>query len=157
MYSLATLAGYKRSGSLGSLTVTGTNETLKVITPVGLNDALLQAKALTNRTPLNEVWIPVGVWYTVTTDVAAAAAKVTLRKNGVSAASGGVATIAAIAAVADEQFAPLTAWTFAQPPAAGDVWSLLVTTVSDTTGIINPCFLAFAMGAYPGVTDAIAE
>jgi hypothetical protein len=155
-YSTDTLVGYKRSGSLGSLTVTGANETLLVVTPYGISSATLQGKNLTNRESAAMVWVPVGVWYTVTTDIAAAAAKVTLRKNSVSPLSGGVATLPALVAVADEQFAPFTSWKFAAPPAPGDVWSILVTTVSDTTGIINPCYLAYANGAYTGVTDAIA-
>ena len=156
MYSLGTIAGLHRSGSMGTLTTTGGNETLKVITPSGISDALLQAKSISNRYSLNEVWIPVGVWYTVTTGITVTNAKVTLRKNGVSAATGGVATLPIVGATTAELFAPFTAWTFAAAPAAGDVWSILVTTTS-TAGVVNPTYLAYAVGAYPGVTDGIAS
>lgn len=147
--------GLKIAPSLGSLTVTGANETLKVTTPLGMSASLLQNLKTSSRVPSNEVWCPIGVYYTITTDVAAAAAKVTLRKNGVSAATGGVATIVAAAAASTVLWAPFTQWTFAAAPAAGDQWSVLVTTVSDTTGIINPVLLAYVCVDYPNITDGI--
>jgi hypothetical protein len=155
MYSLATLAGIHRSGSLGSLTTTAGNETLKVVTPSGVSVPLLEAKSLTNRYTANEVWFPVGIWYTCTTGVTVTNAKVTLRKNGVSAATGGVATVPIVTATTAELWSAFTAWTFAAAPAAGDVWSVLVTTTS-TAGVINPCYLGYAVGAYVSVSDGTA-
>lgn len=155
-YSLATLSGIKQSPSLGTLTTTGANETLKVTTPTALNDSLLQNKALSNRLGLNEVWVPVGMWYTCTTGITVTNAVVTLRKNGVSAATGGLATLPIVSATTLVLWASFTAWTFAAAPAAGDQWSVLVSTTS-TAGVVNPIILGYVNGAYSGVTDAIAE
>jgi hypothetical protein len=156
-YSNALMTGLLRSGSLGSLTVTGTNETLKTTTPSGLTDGLLQRYALSGRVGLAEKWIPVGVWYTITTINAAAGAVLTLRKNGVSAATGGTVTISTVAATTTELFAPITDYTFAAAWAAGDLWSLLVTTVASSTGVINPVFLAYVNAAQVSLTDGVAE
>lgn len=161
MYSLATLAGLHRSGSLGALTIgTGlNNETQKVVTPSAVSVPLLQAKKLTNRYTANEVWVPVGLWYTVTTTITGATPAVTLRKNGVTAATGGVATIPVVAAATNELFVPFTAWTFAAAPAAGDQWSIICTTAS-TNGIIGATvgtYLCYAVGAYLAVSDGTAQ
>ena len=159
MYSLETLSGLHISPSLGALTVSGANETLKVTTPSGQSASLLQTKALSNRFGLAEVWIPVGVYYTVTTTTTVNAAILTLRKNGVSAATGGLVTIPVIAASTTVAYAPISAWTFAAAPAAGDQWSLLVTTTA-SAGVIGATvgtFLAYAVGAWVGVSDAVAE
>lgn len=155
-YSQDTIVGWKRSGSLGSLDVSGTNETLKVQVPVGVSVPLLQAKNLTARAVANPVWYPVGFWYTITTDVAATAATVVLRKNGVSPLTGGTATVAVAVAGANELFAPFSNWTYAAALAAGDQWSILVTVVSNTTGVINPCVLAYGVGSAVGITDGTA-
>ena len=68
-------------------------------------------------------------------------------------------TIPVIAASTTVAYAPITAWTFAAAPAAGDQWSLLVTTTA-TAGVIGATvgtFLAYAVGAWVGVSDAVAE
>lgn len=161
-YSLELLAGLKRSGSLGSLTMTGANETQKVTTPSGLTDALVQRYALSNRLGLAEKWIPVGIWYTITTTTTVTTGAVILRKNGVSAltgaglAGGGVATIPILAAATTELFAPFSDYTFAAAWAAADQWSVLVTT-TQTAGVINPIYLAYMTAAQVGLTDGIAE
>ncbi len=155
-YNQALYAGLLRSGSLGTLTTSGANETLKVTTPSGLTDALLQRYALSGRLGLAEKWIPVGIWYTITTTTTVTVGVVTLRKNGVSAATGGTANIVIAAAATTELFAPFTDYTFAAAWAAGDQWSVLVTT-TQTAGVINPVFLAYANAAQVGLTDGIQE
>lgn len=161
-YSLELLAGLKRSGSLGSLTLTGANETQKVTTPSGLTNALTQRYALSGRLGLAEKWVPVGVWFTVTTGITVTNAVVILRKNGVSAltgtgaAGGGTATLAIVSATTTELFAPFTDYTFAAAWAAGDQWSVLVTTTS-TAGVANPIYLAYMNTAQVGLTDGIAQ
>lgn len=150
--------GVKLSPSLGALTVSGANETLQVTTPSGMTASLLQGLKVSSRTPSNEVWVPLGVFYTITTTITVTAPKLTLRKNGVSAATGGVATLVIAAAATTVLFAPFTAWTFAAAPAAGDLWSLLVTTTA-TAGVIGATvgtYLAYVCGSYPGVSDGVA-
>ena len=147
--------GFQRSGSLGTLTTTGGNETAKVKVPSGVSGPLLQAKFLTGRYGPAEVWVPVGLWYTITTGITVTDAKVTLRKNGVSAASGGVATLPIAALGADELFAAFSPWTFAAADAAGDQWSVLVTTTS-TAGVVNPLYLAYALRDVINITEPAA-
>ena len=99
--------------------------------------------------------MPVGVAYIITTGITVTDAKVTLRKNGVSAATGGVATLAIHASGADELFAPFTPWTFAAADAAGQAWSVLVTTTS-TAGVVNPVYLVYAVRDVIGVAEPTA-
>jgi hypothetical protein len=138
--------------SLSSLTVTGGNETIKDVAPSGLAIPLLQNKSLTGNYAPAEVWVPVGLWYIITTGITVNATVLTLRKNGVSAATGGTATLPVHALGADYLFAPITSYTFAAADAAGDQWSLLVTTTS-TAGVINPVILCYAIRAVPNVTE----
>jgi hypothetical protein len=147
--------GLNIAPSLGSLDATGANETLKVTTPSALTPALLGGQKVSALQPQNEVWAPLGIFYTVTTGITVNAAKVTLRKNGVSAATGGVATLPIVALATTVLFAPFTAWTFAAAPAAADQWSVLVTTTS-TAGVVNPVLLAYVTVGYTGITDGIA-
>ena len=138
--------------SLGSLTVSGANESAKDIAPSGISIPLLQAKMLSGLYTPAEVWVPVGLWYVITTGITVNAAVVTLRKNGVSAATGGTASLPIAASSADWKFAAFSSWTFAAADAAADQWSVLVTTTS-TAGVINPCALAYAIRAVPNVTE----
>lgn len=154
-YSQLLVNGVKLSPSLGSLTTTGGNETLLVTSPSGMTASLLQGQKVSSRVSTNEVWVPLGVFYTVTTGITVTNAKVTLRKNSVSAATGGVATLPIVGATTTVLFAPFTAWTFAAAPAAGDQWSVLVTTTS-TAGVVNPVILAYVLGSYPAVSDGVA-
>lgn len=147
--------GVKIAPSLGSVDLTGGNESLKVTSPSGMTAALLQGLKVSARVSAAEVWLPLGVFYTVTTGITVTNAKVTLRKNGVSAATGGVATLPIVALATTVLWAPFTYWTFAAAPAAGDQWSVLVTTTS-TAGVVNPVLLAYVVGAYPAVTEGIA-
>lgn len=141
-----------RSGSLGSLTVSGANETQTVVVPSGISVPLLQAKILTGNQSAAEVWVPVGLWYTITTGITVTATVVTLRKNGVSPSSGGTATLAIAASSANEKFAPFSNWVFAAADAAADAWSVLVTTTS-TAGVVNPVYLCYAIRCVANVTD----
>ena len=141
--------------TLGSLTTTGANETLRAIEPSGISGPLLQAKFLTERFPPAETWVPVGVTYIITTGITVTDAKVTLRKNGVSAATGGFATLPIAALGANEVFAAFTPWTFAAADAAGQAWSVLVSTTS-TAGVVNPIYLVYAVRDVIGVAEPTA-
>jgi hypothetical protein len=141
-----------RSGSLGSLTTTAGNETSRCIVPSGVSIPLLQAKKLTAFQMPNEVWVPVGLWYTVTTGITVTDVVVTLRKNGVSPTSGGTATLPIAASSANEKWAVFSNWVFAAADAIADTWSVLVTTTS-TAGVVNPVFLGYCLRAVPNVTE----
>lgn len=143
------------TANLGSLDTTAGNETLKVTTPSGDTDALLQHYNLTQYVGTGEVWRPIGIYYTVTTGITVNAAKVTLRKNGVSPSSGGVATLAIASATTTVLYAPFTDYTFAAPDAAADQWSVLVTTTS-TAGVVNPVLLRYATIPVVGLSDGQA-
>jgi hypothetical protein len=138
--------------SLGSLTTSGANETAKDIAPSGISIPLLQAKNLTGNYAPAEVWVPVGLWYIITTGITVNAAVVTLRKNGVSAATGGTASLPVAASGANWLFAVFSSYTFAAADAAADQWSVLVTTTS-TAGVVNPVVLCYAIRAIPNVTE----
>ncbi len=142
-----------KSNSLGSLTVSGANETATDISPSGITVALLQAKFLTGNYAPAEVYVPVGLWYIITTGITVNAAVVTLRKNGVSAATGGTASLPVAASGANWKFAVFSSWTFAAADAAADAWSVLVTTTA-TAGVVNPVVLAYAIRAVPNVTES---
>jgi hypothetical protein len=53
---------------------------------------------------------------------------------------------------ADWLWAPFSSYTFAAADAAGDQWSVLVTTTS-TAGIVNPVVLGYAIRCIPNVTE----
>jgi len=97
----------------------------------------------------------VGIVYIITTGITVNAAVVTLRKNGVSAATGGTASLPVAASGADELFVPFTPWTFAAADAAADAWSVLVTTTS-TAGVVNPLLLVYGVRDVIGVTEPTA-
>jgi hypothetical protein len=140
---------------LGSLTTTGANESRKAKVPNAISVPLLQTNFLSALWPVNEVWRPVGISWVVTTGVTVTAAVVTLRKNGVSAATGGTATIPIQAADATQDFfAPFSAYTFAAADAAGDQWSVLVSTTS-TAGVINPVVLWYACKRALGINEGV--
>lgn len=135
-----------------ALTVSGANESIKDIAPSGMSIPLLQAKMLTGNYAPAEVWVPVGLWYIITTGITVTATVVTLRKNGVSPSSGGTATLPIAASGADWKWAAFSTPVFAAADAAGDQWSVLVTTTS-TAGVINPVVLGYAIRAVPNVTE----
>jgi hypothetical protein len=142
----------QKGNNLGSLTTTGGNETAKDIAPSGISIPLLQAKMLTGNYAPAEVWVPVGLWYVITTGITVTAAVVTLRKNGVSAATGGTATLPIASSGVNWVFAAFSNYTFAAADAAADTWSALVTTTS-TAGVVNPVYLCYAIRAVPNVTE----
>ena len=148
-------AGYHRV-NLGSLDCTGGNETFKVITPSGIAMPLLQAKSLTAYYGPAETWVPVGVAYIITTGITVNAAVITLRKNGVSAATGGTASLPVHAINANETFAAFSNYTFAAADAAGDAWSVLVTTTS-TAGVVNPVSLIYGIRVVGGIATGVTE
>lgn len=149
------LAGYFQH-SLGSLTLTGANETLRAIQPSGISIPLIQAGFLTeNFAPNDVVWFPVAIIYIVTTGITVTNAVVTLRKNGVSAATGGTATLPIVALGPNEIFSALSNYTFAAAPAAGDNYSVLVTTTA-TAGVVNPLYLVYGYKTVAGITDGVS-
>lgn len=141
-----------KGNNLGSLTTTGANETAKDIVPSGLSIPLLQAKMLTGNYGVAEVWVPVGLWYIITTGITVTDVVVTLRKNGVSPTSGGTATLPIAALGANWKFAVFSSWVFAAADAAADAWSVLVSTTS-TAGVVNPVHLCYAIRTVGNVTD----
>jgi hypothetical protein len=147
---------FSYSPSMGSLTLTGAgNETIRVPAPTAVG-ATLQAVKLSAGFAIADVWRPVGIAVQVTTATTGTAATVILRKNGVSAATGGVATIPIQAIDATQYFYfPFSAYTFAAADAAGDKWSVAVGTTS-ATGVVNPTFLAFAWIRVPGINEGVA-
>ena len=155
-YNQDIYTGLQIAPSLGTLTTTGANETLKVTSPSGISASILQNLKMSGRQTAAEVWFPVGIFYTITTGITVTAAVVTLRKNGVSAATGGLATLPIASATTTVLFAPFTSWTFAAAPAAADVWSVLVSTTS-TAGVVNPVLLAYRLGGSVGVSEGIAQ
>ena len=145
---------YQYGPNMGSLTTTGANETVRVPAPIALL-ATVQSAKLTAGYSIADVWRPVAIVWQVTTGITVTNAVVTLRKNGVSAATGGVATLPIQAIDATQMFiATFTAYTFAAADAAGDKWSVLVTTTS-TAGVVNPTFLIFAPIRVLGVNEGI--
>jgi hypothetical protein len=141
--------------NMGSLTTTGANETVRIPAPTVLV-ATLQSTKLSAGYALADVWRPIGITWQVTTGITVTNAVVTLRKNGVSAATGGTATMPIQAIDATQMFyAPFSAYTFAAADAAGDKWSVLVTTTS-TAGVVNPTFLVFGCIRVPGINEGVA-
>jgi hypothetical protein len=151
-----------KSVYLGALTTSGANESRQAAAPSALIAAFLQdAKAastgssipLTQYHQQAEVWRPVGVLLQTTTSTTVTIPALTLRKNGVSAATGGVATMGALRTAPFAEFIPFTAYTFAAADAAGDKWSVLVTTTS-TAGAVE-VHLFYATISVAGISDAI--
>lgn len=145
--------GYQRA-NLGSLTTTGANESLRALPPTGLSGPLLQQKFLTERYSLAETWVPVGIVYVITTGITVTAAAVTLRKNGVNALTGGVASLPIQALGPNEVGAAFTPWTFAAADLPGDVWSIFVTTTS-TAGVVT-ANLVYAIRDVINVADGVS-
>ena len=153
--------GAGRFVSLGSLTLSGANETIQVASPSGITVAFLQnarafagsyAMALTENVATGEVWRPLGVEFIYTTSTTVTAPAVTLRKNGVSAATGGVAT-GSIQTAPFSEYKPFTAYTFAADDVAGDKWSVLVTTTA-TAGVAT-VYLHYVHVAVAGISEAV--
>jgi hypothetical protein len=141
--------------TMGSLTTTAGNETIRVPAPTATVGEL-QAARISAGFSVADVWRPVGVAWQVTTGITVTNVVVTLRKNGVNAATGGTATMPIQAIDATQYFyAPFSAYTFAAADAAGDKWSIFVTTTS-TAGVVNPTFLCFGWIRVPGVNEGVA-
>lgn len=142
------------NAAMGTLTTTAGNETPKVGAPTAVV-ANLQTNFLTALWPIAEVWRPIGVSYRVTTGITVTNVVVTLRKNGVTAATGGTATLPIQAIDATQDFySPFAAYTFAAADAANDKWSVLVTTTS-TAGVINPVILWYATVRKLGINEGV--
>lgn len=138
-----------------SLTTSAGNESTKVPAPTALVPWLQTTTRLSAGYSPADVYRPVGVAWQVTTGITVTNVVVTLRKNGVSAATGGTATMPIQATDATQFFyAPFTAYTFAAGDAAGDKWSVLVTTTS-TAGAVTPILL-FATIRVLGVNEGVA-
>ena len=154
------IGGGYGSVSLGSLTTTGANETLRATPAANIPASLLQAKFLTERHGPSETWVPVGIAYIITTGITVTAAVITLRKNGVNAATGGAITLPIQALGANEIFAPFPVvagtanYTFATPDAIGDVWSFVVSTTS-TAGVVT-IRMIYGIRVVPGVAVGVA-
>lgn len=154
------LAGYG-SVSLGSLTTTGANETLRATTPNIIPASLRQGKMLTERAGPGEVWVPLGIAYIITTGITVTPVVLTLRKNGVNAATNGTITLPIAALGPNEIWAnfnaggtPSTAnYTFAAADAMADAWSLFVTTTS-TAGVVS-IRLIYAWRAVIGISTGV--
>jgi hypothetical protein len=138
-----------------SLTTSAGNETIKVPAPSALVPTLQTTAKLSAGYSTADVWRPVGVLWTVVTTITVNNVVLTLRKNGVSAATGGTVTVPFIAADATQMFyAPFTAYTFAAGDAVGDKWSVLVTTTSGAGAITVQ--LALATIRVLGVNEGVA-
>jgi hypothetical protein len=124
--------------SLGSLTTTGANETIKLPAAGALGAALTGSQILLSSVYVpSEVWRPLFCSWQVTTGVTVTAAVLTLRRNGVSAVTGGTVTIPIQAIDATQEFfSTISAYTFAGADGPNDKWSMLVTTTS-TAGVIS--------------------
>lgn len=153
MYESRTWAGLKYSPTLGSLDVSSTsNATAKVYPPSGLTVALLQNNGLTTTLGRAEVWLVVGVYYTIGTTVATGAPVLSLSRNG-TAITGATVSIPTASNSSDVLFAAMASYTFPTAWAAGDYHTLKVTTTNSATGAITPglCYVPIAVA---GVSDA---
>lgn len=138
----------------GQTTTAGTESAPRFSPPYNVSGALLQTNFLTALWTPNEIWRPVGLCIVVTTGTTVTAPVLTLRKNGVNAATGGTITIPIVAASAvAELFFPFSAYTFTAPDAIGDVWSVVPTTTS-TAGAIS-FRMVYAIRRVLGITDGI--
>jgi hypothetical protein len=139
----------------GTFVTSGATQSKQARSPSAISGPLLQAKFLTERYSLAEIWVPVGIIIVVSVTVTVTIPALTLRKNLVSAATGGVATLPSLlAASIDEVFIPFTPWTFAAADAAADAWSVLVTTTS-TAGTLNEISLVYGIRVVAGVSDGV--
>lgn len=146
--------GYQKH-ALGTLTLTGTAETARAISPSGISGALLQAYNLSGYCNVAEVWVPFGISYICATSVTTPAAVVTLWKNGAAVTgAGGTITIPIQSSGPNYVFAAFGNYT-TTAPAAGDVWSLKVTT-SSGAGVINPIDLWYATKQVTGINEGVS-
>lgn len=129
----------------------GATQSKRVLPPTGVSVPLLQAKMLTDRYGPNETWVPTGVAAVVSTTFTVTIPVLTLQKNGVAAATGGLASFGSLlAASVNEVFIPFTPWTFAAADAIGDAWSVVVSTAA-TVGVLNELWLVFGLRTVGGV------
>lgn len=150
------IGAYRRTPQFAGLSTTAGNESILWKSPSGIDSTLRFNQGLSAGWPKAEVWRPVGVYWIVTTGTTVTVPKLTLRKNSVTAATGGVATLAIQAIDATQEFfSPFTDYTFAAADAAGDQWSVLVTTTS-TAGVITVQLL-YAVKLKVGINTGIVE
>ena len=141
--------------SLGSVTLSGTNESLRVKVPSSVSVPLLQARFMTGKYPPNEVWVPLGLSYIITTGITVTAGVVTLWMNGVACTgTGAAATLPIASSGADEIFVPFGNYVLPAAPGIGDAWSVKVTTTS-TAGVVNPVYLWYITKPVAGITEGV--
>ncbi len=145
------------TANLGTLTTSGSNTTLLVTTPSGDSDALLQQWKLTQYVGLAEVWVPLGIYYTITTSITTPAAVVQLQFNGENVTGGGVATLGIASSGTTVLYAPFSKYTIDadDAPAGGDTWAVTVTTTSGA-GVVNPVLLRYVTIPFLGVSDGVS-
>lgn len=125
------------SVSLGSLTLSGTNESARAAAASLIPAAVLNAFGLNDYHTTGEYWRPVGILAQYTTTTTVTPPVVQLWKNGAVADqgagnTGGTATLE-LKTAPDAFFYPFTAYT-PTADAAGDKWSVKVTTTA-TAGV----------------------
>ena len=136
-----TYVGYLSTPSF-SLTTSGANETTRWTAPFGLSGPFLQSNFATATYGPAEVWRPCAIAFQITTATTVTAPVVTLRKNGVNvpavAPSGTAVVTATIPISAATTGETIVALNYTNPTAdaAGDQWSLFVTTTS-TAGVVG--------------------
>lgn len=119
--------------------------------PTAIQVALLQAQKLTDHYGPNETWVPMGVACVVSTTITITIPVLQLQKNGVAAATGGLATFPSLlAASVNEVFIPFSNYTFAAADAVGDTWSVLVSTLA-TAGVLNELWLVYGLKTVGGI------
>lgn len=138
---------------VGSVTTSAGNESVQVQAPTANTVGILTSNKLTEWVSIGEVWRPIGLQMITTTTTTVTAPKVTLRKNGVSAATGGVAATSAVQTAPHTEYISFTNYTFAAADAAGDKWSVLVTTTS--TAGVQSYILHYALIDVAGISDAV--
>jgi len=137
--------------AFATFSLAGATQSKQVKPATAIQVALLQAQKLTDHYAPNETWAPMGLACVVSTTITITIPALTLQKNGVAAATGGVATFPSLlAASVNEVFIPFTSYTFAAADAIGDTWSVLVTTTA-TAGVLNELWLVYGYKTVGGV------
>ena len=155
--------GILSSVSLGALTTTAANETLRAVSASGAMGPVLQRYKISGSQPPADQWVPVGIAWVVTTGITVTAAVVQLQKNGVApngpsatATLNGIVTMPIVALSAiNEFFQPFSDYTFAAGPAAADTWSVKVITTS-TAGVTSVRLVYYPSYTVLGVTDGVS-
>src|SRR5215831_12405205 len=141
--------------AFGAFSVAGATQSKQVKPATNVSVPLLQAKSLTDRYGPSETWVPYGIAAVVSANFTVTIPVLTLQKNGVAAATGGLASFGALlTASVNEVFIPFTPWTFSAPDLAGDAWSVLVTTAA-TLGTLNELWLVYGLRMVAGVGTGV--